>query len=113
MKKWREITTIDEWEEVLAHSEERPAVVLKHSTRCEISAGAFKEYERYLSDHPREDVDYLLVKVIQSRPVSNKIAEDLQIKHESPQAILIDRQKAVWNASHRKVTAAHLQEALQ
>jgi bacillithiol system protein YtxJ len=109
---WREITTLNEWKEVLERSSERPAVILKHSTACPVSASALEEYEEYLRKDPNRDVDYLLVKVIESRPVSNQIAEDLGVKHASPQIIFFKNGEAVWNASHWAVTAKHMTAVL-
>ncbi|OBR62312.1 general stress protein [Paenibacillus oryzae] len=109
---YREITTIDEWSEALKASSERPLVVFKHSTTCPVSANAHQEFSNYMNGSPREDVDYLLVKVIESRPVSNKIAEDTGVKHESPQIIYVDKGAKVWTASHWAVTKAHISAVL-
>ena len=112
MKPWREITTIEEWKDALESSTERPVVVLKHSTTCPVSANALEEFESHLEKSPREDVDYVLVKVIESRPVSNQIAEDLNVKHESPQIIFIENKEKVWSATHWAVTNAHINAVL-
>ncbi|MGO4369385.1 bacillithiol system redox-active protein YtxJ [Paenibacillus sp. YIM B09110] len=109
---YKEITTIEEWNSALEGSDSRPVVVLKHSTTCPVSANAFNEFNQYLNDKPREDVDYLLVKVIESRPVSNQIAEDTSVKHESPQILYIDKKAKVWTASHWSVTKAHITAVL-
>ncbi len=53
-------------------------------------------------------MDYIMVRVIQSRDVSNKIEQDLGVKHESPQAILIKSQTAKWHESHSKITKKQL-----
>jgi bacillithiol system protein YtxJ len=53
-----------------------------------------------------------VVNVIEDRPVSNAIAERLQVKHESPQALLIKNGKAVWHASHWNVTEDSLAQAV-
>jgi bacillithiol system protein YtxJ len=50
----------------------------------------------------------VLVKVIESRPVSNQIAEDLGVKHESPQVILLKGGASYWNASHWAITEEHI-----
>ncbi|OUM96584.1 MAG: general stress protein [Thermobacillus sp. ZCTH02-B1] len=113
MAEWREITTTEEWDRILAESSNRQAVILKHSTRCPVSAGALEEYEAYLADRPNPDTDYYLVKVIESRPVSNKIAEDLGVVHQSPQMILVKDGKAVWHASHWAVTKRHMTAVLE
>lgn len=110
--KWREITTVEEWNQTLENSAERPVLLLKHSTRCEVSANAIKEYESYLGETPREDIDYVLVKVIESRPVSNKIAEDLNVAHASPQMIWVKNKYPEWNASHWAITSEHMNAVL-
>ncbi|HZG88540.1 bacillithiol system redox-active protein YtxJ [Paenibacillus sp.] len=112
MAQYREITTEAEWAETLEASAARPVLVLKHSTRCPVSSAALEEYEAYLQDKPKEDVDYVMVKVIESRPVSNKIAEDLNVKHESPQMILIKDKAKYWATSHWSVTKKHMQAVL-
>lgn len=110
--QWNEITTIEEWETILKKSSERGQVILKHSTTCPVSSNALSEFESYLKKVPNGDVDYTLVKVIESRPVSNKIAEDLNVKHESPQIIYVKDQAKYWTASHWAVTSAHITAVL-
>jgi bacillithiol system protein YtxJ len=108
MNRWREITTIDEWNEVRERSAERPVLLLKHSTRCPVSANALREFEDYIENHPEAELDYVLVKVIESRPVSNRIAEDLGVPHASPQIFLIKDRTPYWNASHWAITTEHI-----
>lgn len=106
--EWREITEISEWEDILNKSTEKDQVILKHSTTCPVSFNALDEYNAYLQDKPNENIDYTLVKVRESRPVSNQIEADLAVKHESPQIIYIKNKKAYWNTSHWSVTKAHM-----
>lgn len=105
---WKEITTIEEWDAIFEKSAEKDQVILKHSTTCPVSFNALDEYNAYLEDKPNENVDYTLVKVRESRPVSNKIEADLNVKHESPQIIYIKNKKSYWNTSHWSVTKAHM-----
>ncbi|MBD0383106.1 bacillithiol system redox-active protein YtxJ [Paenibacillus sedimenti] len=112
MSAWKELMTLEEWQQVLDHSTEKPAVVLKHSTACPVSASALEEYEEYLAGKPNGDVDYYLVKVIESRPVSNQIADDLGIKHASPQILYFKNKESVWNTSHWSVTSKHITAVL-
>lgn len=85
---------------------------MKHSTRCPVSADAYDQYSAYLDGKPNSDLSYYLVLVIESRPVSNAIADSLELKHESPQAILIKNRKTVWHASHWRITEENLQDNL-
>lgn len=112
MAQLREIQTIEEWNAALEGSKDHPLVVLKHSTTCPVSANAYREFNDYLQGSPREDADYVLVKVIESRPVSNQIAEDTAVKHESPQVMLIEDKAKVWSATHWAVTKAHISAVL-
>ena len=109
---WRELTELKQWEELWENSGEKPVVVFKHSTTCPVSANALSEFEAYLADKPNEAADYVLVKVIESRPISNRIAEDTGVKHESPQIIWIADKAKQWTASHWSVTKAHMTAVL-
>lgn len=103
---YTEITSIEQWQQVLATSNEQPIVVLKHSTTCPISAAAYSEFTAVDFEHA------YLVKVIESRDVSNEIAANLDVQHASPQAIVIKDGKASWQATHHAVTAKAIEEAI-
>lgn len=113
MAEVKELTTVEEWKEVLSSSSEQPVFVFKHSTSCSVSAGAWEEFQKYLQDSPNQQVQYVYVKVIESRPVSNQIAEELGVKHESPQVILVKDQEAIWHTSHFKITKEVIAEQLR
>lgn len=108
MSTYKEVVSVNEWEELLQNSNEKPFLLFKHSTTCPISAFAYGEFNSF--DSP---IDTYLVKVIESREVSNGIERDLGIRHESPQAFLIRDGKAVWHASHRKITSKELTKAVE
>ncbi|WP_159883606.1 bacillithiol system redox-active protein YtxJ [Paenibacillus puerhi] len=112
MASWKEISTNEEWEQALQNSDNKALVVLKHSTACPVSFNALQEYEAYLGKSPNTEVDYLLVKVIESRPVSNQIAEDTGVKHASPQVLYVKNKETVWNTSHWAITEEHLNAVL-
>ncbi|WP_308634373.1 bacillithiol system redox-active protein YtxJ [Paenibacillus silvisoli] len=110
MTQLKEITSLDEWKSALEGSSQRQLVVFKHSTTCPVSANAFTEFSNYLKNNEASsaNTDFILVKVIESRPVSNQIAEDTAVKHESPQIILIKDKAKYWTASHWSITEAHM-----
>ncbi len=64
--------------------------------------------ERFLPDAL---LPILKVLVIESRPLSLMLADQLSVKHESPQMILVYENRAVWSASHGKVKADNLAQA--
>jgi bacillithiol system protein YtxJ len=112
MSKYKDLHTNEEWEKVWEGSTGKPVLLFKHSTTCPISARAFGQYEAFLetADH---DFDSYLVKVIEDRPVSNQIAEETNVKHESPQIFLIRDKEVLWHTSHSKITVESIGEAVQ
>ena len=110
--EFKEITTIEEWDDILNKSSEKDQIILKHSTTCPVSTNALDEYNAYLKENPNQDIDYTMVKVRESRPVSNKIEEDLETKHESPQIIYIKNKQKYWSATHWSVTKAHMKAVI-
>jgi bacillithiol system protein YtxJ len=107
-----EFTSLEDWKERLSASAEDAFFVFKHSTTCPISARARDRVEVFLDGAGADIPDFVLVKVIEARPISNKIADDLGVRHQSPQLILVRNGKSVWEKSHHLIDADNIQEAL-
>jgi len=92
-------------------SQTTPIFLFKHSTTCPISSAAYREVESYLDrvGEGAKPVVYL-VKVIESRPVSNAIAAQTGVTHQSPQVILVNGEEAVWNASHSGIRSEAMEK---
>lgn len=89
-------------EEIITRSGVKPQYIYKHSTQCLLSSRAYKEVARATEElHPDVEINY--VDVIASRDVSNLIADKLNVRHESPQILLVWHGQAIWSASHRDV----------
>ena len=112
----KEITSIDELNDCLESTSERPVFVFKHSTRCPISSGANSRVAKFLEGKKDENggvPEFYLLKVVESRAVSNALAEQLGVAHQSPQLILIDKGRSVWNTSHHNINADNIEKAIQ
>lgn len=111
MAVFKEITCSQELGQILDESCQHQIIIFKHSTTCPISSRAWREVQNFI----KESSDQVLVgmiKVIESRQVSNQAAEELGIRHQSPQVLLIKERQALWYASHQEVTQANLIKAL-
>lgn len=102
-----------ELERVMARSTERPQLLFKHSLTCPVSGAAHRAFHQYLEGEPDSNVEYSWLAVQQARPLSNAVAEELGIRHESPQALLIWQREAVWNASHWQISVQSLDQAMR
>jgi bacillithiol system protein YtxJ len=104
---------IHELDQALSDSHERPVLFFKHSHSCGISAEALDELRIHIGEQATAQlVQYAMVTVQTHRDISNKLAERLGVRHETPQAILVRDGRVVWSASHFRVNAAELQKAL-
>ena len=103
----REITQEAELLEALAHG---PAVIYKHSNRCALCFRSQREIEKFSRERP--EVPVLKIDVVESRPLSDLVAERFETRHESPQALLVRDGRVTWDASHLSVTAKQLEAAL-
>jgi len=78
-----------------------PVFIYKHSTRCSVSLFAMKRLQ-FVKSNSKETWVYL--DVVAQRPLSLALAEELNIRHESPQLILIADGKVLAHGSHQQVT---------
>ena len=106
------ITTEQELGELVAQSAERPVLIFKHSNACPISSRAHDEVQRFVGDADGGGFGFAMVVVQEARPLSQAIEEQLGVRHESPQALVLRDGKVVWNASHWNVTGDALKKAL-
>jgi len=102
-----DLKTDDEWERILA---EGHVVVYKHSPICALSLRALPHIRRF--EEQRPDVPVYKVNVIRRRQLADRIAEDLGVRHESPQVIVLNGGEPSWNASHFDVTTEGLLSAM-
>lgn len=107
-----EMQSIQELNQALEESFERPVLLFKHSLTCPISARAFYELQAYLNKADA-NTRYRLIKIQHSHDVSKEVTSRLQLDHQSPQAILVRNGREVWNASHSDITASSLEEAIR
>jgi len=104
---WKKIESEEDLKAAVEHSYTHKIGVFKHSTSCFISKTVLRNFEKEVENHEGKTELYYL-DLLARRPLSNKIAEDLGIRHESPQFIVIENGKAVNHASHQDISLSQL-----
>jgi bacillithiol system protein YtxJ len=104
---WITLNDVAQLEEIKAASFRQPQLIFKHSTRCSISSMAKSRLDR--SDAP-EGVQFHYLDLIAHRDISNKIAEEFFVEHESPQAILIKNGEVIYDESHNGISMNEIAE---
>ncbi len=85
--------------------------IFKHSTRCSISHAAWGKLQRqWLWDDRQLPIYYL--DLLNHRSISNQIAEQFSIEHQSPQLLIIKNDKCIYTASHNGILASEIQEVI-
>jgi bacillithiol system protein YtxJ len=106
---FRSLAGEDDWADAREQSEEQPVLLFKHSNACPVSAKADQEMQTLAA---KGTLPVYKLVVQKSRAVSDAIAEDLDIRHETPQAIVLDDRTATFDTSHFDVTAENLRNAV-
>ncbi len=109
--KWLELKEAGQLETIKAESHQQPVLIFKHSTRCSISRAVLDRLERHWSNADVSDVKPYFLDLLTYRPLSNQIALDFDVEHESPQAIIIYRGNPVYVQSHFGIDLAAIRQA--
>lgn len=101
---WNQIANSADWSEIKNASEQSPQVIFKHSTRCSISSMVLSRFElSSLFKQNRLTCWYL--DLIQHRDISNLVAEQTGVEHQSPQCIVIHKGNVIYAESHGAIDA--------
>ena len=106
---WIELTAPQQLTTIKEHSKQKPQVIFKHSTRCSISSIAKDRLER--NEQPG-DIDFYFLDLLQFRSLSDKIASDFAVYHESPQVLLIKDAECIYDESHNGIRMDDIIEQL-
>lgn len=100
---WKNIESEEDLKKAIEKSFEKKVILFKHSTRCQISKIVLKNFEKEVA-HSDKEVEYYYLDLIKYRSISNEIAEQFAITHQSPQMIVLENGKAVIDASHQSIS---------
>jgi bacillithiol system protein YtxJ len=106
---WIPLTHETQVEEIKKLSVNKPQLIFKHSTRCSVSSIAKSRLERNITP---EGVDFYYLDLIAHKNISNKIAEDFSVYHESPQVLLIKNGECIFDESHTGISMDEIIEQL-
>lgn len=98
--EWKHINTEQDLQDIINLSHQKPALIIKHSTRCPISSMALSRLER--AETP-QNIDFYYLDLLKHRNLSSKIAELFVVQHESPQILLIQQGVCTYHESHNGI----------
>lgn len=103
--RWKTLESLSQLDEVINQSHTAPHIIFKHSTRCIISKMVLQQLEESLDTIPQQ-AKLIFLDLLNHRDISNAIAVQLGVHHESPQVVVIKNGQAVFHESHHSIDAA-------
>lgn len=102
---WIELTSEAQLSEIQNNKE--PSIIFKHSTRCSVSKFVKNNFILESVLLP-ENVKSYHLDLIKHRDLSNLIAQQWAVRHESPQVLLIQNNECEYDASHNDIHVADI-----
>ncbi len=101
---WLPLTDLVQLDAIDAASAERPVLLFKHSTRCNISGAALHRLESAWTSGDDANHPAWYLDLLRHRDISNAIADRYDVEHASPQVLVIRNGRCVHHASHFGIT---------
>lgn len=90
---------------------ENYSIIFKHNTTCPISNGVKSRLEGEKDKFP-EGTPFYILDLMSNRPISDKIAEDLGVEHQSPQILVVKNGQCTYHEALSSINADDTIEAL-
>ncbi len=87
------------------------SIIFKHSTRCSISSMAKRKFELDWDDLPSDTKLYFL-DLLSYRAISNQIANDFNVQHQSPQILLVKAGNCILEQSQGDIAVSEINEVI-
>lgn len=105
---WIPLHEESQLDKIIADSNNTAQVIFKHSTRCSTSSMAKNRLDKH--DAP-DGINFYFLDLIKHRNISNKIADYFNVRHQSPQILVINKGKCVFTENHSGIIFDEIEEA--
>ena len=95
---WVHLESLEQLEGIEEKSNHRPQVIYKHSMTCGISSMVLKMFSDAYEMDTECDLHFLTIQ--SHRDISNAVAHQFQVRHESPQLLIVKNGKVTYHTSH-------------
>jgi bacillithiol system protein YtxJ len=111
--RWSELRSANQIDKIKEESKEGPVLIFKYSSRCSLSSMALDRLERNWEENEMVSVKPYFLDLITYRDISNKIADVFDVEHESPQVLIIENEKAIYDQSHMGIRYEAIKDAVK
>ena len=97
---WFRLENEENLKELKSLSRSKFCLIFKYSSRGATSSIALDRLERAWSSFEMSAVQPFFLDLIGFRNLSNRVEEEFNVRHESPQLLLIEKENSVFDTSH-------------
>lgn len=101
-KDWIHLYEPEQLNGLIAESDSIPVLIYKHSSRCGLSFMTENKLEEGW-DVLQPKVKLYFLDLIRYREASTAVAERFNVRHQSPQILIIKNGICVYNSSHHEI----------
>jgi bacillithiol system protein YtxJ len=111
--KWSELRSINQIDQIRQESKENPILIFKYSSRCSLSRMALDRLERNWKEDEVPRIKPYFLDLITHREISNRVAHEFDVEHESPQILIIENEKSIYDRSHMAIDYTGIREMVK
>ena len=104
---WNTLTESNQLDTIITNSNTKYQAIFKHSTRCGVSSGVLRQFERQEDDG---SIDFHFLDLLSYRTISGEIATKFGVMHQSPQLIVLKKGNVAAHASHYDIMSINLDD---
>ena len=110
---WIKLTNSADLNSIKKESQNELIMIFKQSTRCSISAMVLNRLERSWSQEELSNVRPYYLDLLQNRELSNQIANEFDVLHQSPQVLMLRNGEVVYHDSHMNISYDSIKEVVK
>ncbi len=109
--EWSKLESTDQLNEI-QQSKDQFVLIFKHSTTCSISRTALDRFQRHWNPEAMKGVTPYYLDLLAHRDISNQIARNFSVEHQSPQLLVIRNGQSIYDRSHFDIDFKSVQELI-
>lgn len=109
---WKSLSTIEEFNRLVEHSKEKPALVFKHRPSSPESTQAMEVLERDWTISP-ENLDLYVLDVMKDKEVTEAVTDMAGVMNEYPQVLLFADGVTMYDESREMISVKKIKLALK
>ncbi len=102
---WIPLNDSKQLDEIIKKSVTKYQAIFKHSTRCGISRGVKRQFER---QEDTGEIDFYYLDLLRFRSISDEIASRFDVLHQSPQLLVFKDEAVATHGSHYDIMSVKI-----